>query len=203
MIHFVLYYIQYVQTGEMHMITSKLLEKEEYSFLHTNPNLGHHIILLGLAGSCTYGTNNGHSDIEIRGIALNRRSDLIGMTSFEQHVDGCTDTAIYGFNKIINLLLNCSPNVLELLGLNTEHYLYLNDMGQSLLDNARLFLTKRAMHLVRLFMSAIDILEKEIIRTYRKNEQKLQLQDKKDFIDWALDETLDINGTVPTKWRFI
>ena len=30
-----------------------------------------------------------------------------------------------------------------------------------------------------------------------------QLQDEKDFIDWALDETLDINGTVPTKWRFI
>lgn len=185
------------------MITSKLLEKEEYSFLHTDPHLGRHIILLGLAGSYVYGTNNEHSDIGIRGIALNRRSDLIGMTSFEQHVDGCTDTAIYGFNKIINLLLNCSPNVLELLGLNTEHYLYLNDMGQSLLDNARLFLTKRAMHLVRLFMSAIDILEKEIIRTYRKNEQKLQLQDKKDFIDWALDETLDINGTVPTKWRFI
>lgn len=126
------------------MITSKLLEKEEYSFLHTNPHLGRHIILLGLAGSYAYGTNNEHSDIDIRGIALNSRSDLIGMTSFEQYVDDHTDTTIYGFNKIINLLLSCNPNVLELLGLNPEHYLYLNHIGQSLLDNTHLFLSKRA-----------------------------------------------------------
>ena len=36
-------------------------------------------------------------------------------------------------------------------------------------------LNKHAMHLIRLFMMAIDILEKEEINTYRKNEHQLLL----------------------------
>ena len=66
------------------------------------------------------------------------------MTSFEQYVDNNTDTCIYGFNKIINLLLNCNPNTIELLGLNKEHYLYLSSIGQELLDNKKMFLSKKA-----------------------------------------------------------
>ncbi len=40
----------------------KLLEKEEYAFLKNNDRLGKRIILLGLAGSFSYGTNNENSD---------------------------------------------------------------------------------------------------------------------------------------------
>lgn len=99
-----------------------------------------------MSGSYSYGTNNENSDIDVRGVALNRKSDLIGMTSFEQYVDDNTDTCIYAFNKIINLLLNCNPNTIELLGLNKEHYLYLNEIGQELLNNKKIFLSKRAIH---------------------------------------------------------
>ncbi len=49
--------------------------------LKTDPHLGKHIILLGLAGSYAYGTNQENSDIDVRGVTLNRKSDLIGMTS--------------------------------------------------------------------------------------------------------------------------
>ena len=66
------------------------------------------------------------------------------MTSFEQYVDDNTDTCIYSFNKIINLLLNCNPNTIELLGLKEEHYLYLNDIGKELINNKKLFLSKKA-----------------------------------------------------------
>lgn len=45
----------------------KILKSEEYTFLHTNEHLGRHIILLGLAGSYSYGTNVAGSDIDIRG----------------------------------------------------------------------------------------------------------------------------------------
>ncbi len=124
----------------------KLLKQKEYHFLQTNNHLGSHIILLGLAGSYAYGTNIDTSDIDIKGITLNRRSDLIGLTSFEQYVDEDTDTVIYAFNKIITLLLSCNPNTIELLGLNPEHYLYLSDIGQMILDNKNLFLSKRAIH---------------------------------------------------------
>ena len=101
------------------------------------------MILLGLAGSYSYGTNIEGSDIDIRGITLNRKSDLIGLTEFEQYVDENTDTVIYAFNKIIRLLLSCNPNTIELLGMKPEHYLYLSDIGQELLDNRKLFLSKR------------------------------------------------------------
>ena len=123
---------------------SELLNSAEYAFLRTNEHLGNNIIMLGIAGSYSYGTNNENSDIDIRGITLNRKSDLIGMTSFEQYIDDNTDTCIYSFNKIINLLLNCNPNTIELLGLKQDHYLYLNDIGKELINNKKLFLSKRA-----------------------------------------------------------
>ena len=122
----------------------EILKGTEYSFIKTNEHLGQHVILLGLAGSYSYGTNIETSDMDVRGIALNQKSDLIGLTQFEQYVDGNTDTVIYAFNKIVTLLLSCNPNTIELLGLNPEHYLYLNDIGQMLLDNKKLFLSRRA-----------------------------------------------------------
>lgn len=123
---------------------SSILKAREYDFIKTNEHLGKHVILLGLAGSYSYGTNNEKSDIDVRGVALNRKSDLIGMTEFEQYVDDKTDTTIYGFYKMIQLLLNCNPNTMELLGLNPEHYLFLNDIGRELIANTKLFLSKRA-----------------------------------------------------------
>lgn len=123
-----------------------ILRQKEYTFIQTNEHLGKHVILLGLAGSYSYGTNIETSDIDVRGIAMNRKSDLIGLTHFEQYVDDGTDTVIYGFNKMITLLLSCNPNTIELLGLNPEHYLYLNDLGHMLLDNRKLFLSKRAVN---------------------------------------------------------
>ncbi|BCN32595.1 nucleotidyltransferase domain-containing protein [Anaeromicropila herbilytica] len=123
---------------------SSILKTPEYDFLQKDEHLGNHIILLGLAGSYSYGTNNENSDIDIRGIALNRRSDLIGLTQYDQYVDKHTDTTIYSFNKMISLLLSCNPNTLELLGLNPEHYLYLNDIGKGLIEHTELFLSKRA-----------------------------------------------------------
>lgn len=126
------------------MFQKSILTTPEYHFLKTDEHLGRHIILLGLAGSYSYGTNNENSDIDIRGITLNRKSDLIGLTSYEQYVDSQTDTTIYTFNKMISLLLNCNPNTIELLGLKPEHYLYLNEIGRGLISKKDLFLSKRA-----------------------------------------------------------
>ena len=123
---------------------SSILKRNEYDFLKTDEHLGKHIILLGLAGSYSYGTSNENSDIDVRGVMLNRKSDLIGLTQYEQYVDANTDTTIYTFNKMITLLVNCNPNTIELLGLNQEHYLYLNDIGKSLLERSSMFLSKRA-----------------------------------------------------------
>lgn len=128
------------------MVDKSILETKEYDFIKKDEHLGKNIILLGLSGSYSYGTNVETSDIDVRGITLNSKSDLIGLTNYEQYVDKATDTTIFTLNKIITLFMNCNPNTIELLGLNPEHYLFLNDSGQMLLDNKKLFLSKRAIN---------------------------------------------------------
>lgn len=123
---------------------SQLLKRPEYEFLKTHKRLGKNIILLGMGGSISYGTNNENSDIDVRGIMLNQKSDLIGMTSYEQYTDKETDTVIFSFMKIVQLLMACNPNTVELLGLRPDHYLYIGPIGQEILDNRRMFLSQRA-----------------------------------------------------------
>lgn len=122
----------------------QLINSPEYDFLRNHPRLGKNVILLGLGGSYAYGTNNENSDIDFRGITLNLPSDLLGLTKFEQYEDDNTDTVIYSFNKIVKLLLDCNPNTIELLGLDEEQYFIKTALGQELLDNKNLFLSKRA-----------------------------------------------------------
>lgn len=118
----------------------------DYDFLRTNEHLGGNIIFLTLGGSYSYGTNIETSDVDVRGCALNSPSDLIGLTNFEQVVHTETDTTIYSFNKLVSLLLNCNPNTIEMLGCKPEHYFLMTDIGQSMIDNRKLFLSKRAAH---------------------------------------------------------
>lgn len=120
------------------------IHSSEYDFLYKEPRLGDNIMFLTVAGSHAYGTNVATSDLDIRGCTLNSRSDLIGLSNFEQFINNATDTTIYGFNKLINLLLNCNPNTIELLGCKPEHYLILNDAGKALIENRKLFLSQRA-----------------------------------------------------------
>ena len=123
------------------------LKTSEYDFLRNNKHLGSNIILLGLGGSYSYGMNiEGQSDIDIRGVALNSKEEILLLQNFGQIVDENTDTTIYSFNKMVNLLCKANPNVMEQLGLNTEHYLYIHPIGQVLLNNSKLFLSKRAVY---------------------------------------------------------
>ena len=122
----------------------KILEKEEYDFLRTNPKLKGNIMFLTLGGSHAYGTNIEGSDLDIRGCAFNTAEEILLQNCFEQVIDKATDTTIYGVNKLIKLLTNCNPNVIELLGLPPEYYFNLTEMGSLLLNSKELFLSKRA-----------------------------------------------------------
>lgn len=123
-------------------IKQKVASKE-YNFLRENEHLGKNIILLGLGGSHAYGTNTETSDLDIRGIATNRKEEILSNIRFEQFVNEGIDTTIYSFNKMITLLSNCNPNTIEILGLKPEHYLYINSVGKELLDNSHMFLSKK------------------------------------------------------------
>lgn len=120
------------------------IQSPDYDFLRKEPRLGDNIMFLTVAGSHAYGTNVETSDLDIRGCAFNSRSDLIGLSNFEQFINNATDTTVYGFNKLINLLLNCNPNTIELLGCKPDHYLMMNEAGKALIANRKMFLSQRA-----------------------------------------------------------
>ena len=65
---------------------------------------------------------------------------------FDQVVNTETDTTIYSFNKIVQLLTNVNPNTIEMLGLEPWQYLKVSPIGQMLLDNKELFLSKKCIN---------------------------------------------------------
>lgn len=125
-------------------IKNNINNNPAYSFLRENKHLDSRICLLGLGGSYAYGTNVETSDVDIRGFAINSKEELLTNQNFEQVCEDKTDTTIYSFNKLISLLTNCNPNTMEILGLKDEHYIYLNDISKTLLDNKDIFLSKNA-----------------------------------------------------------
>ena len=189
-----------------------LIDSKDYDFLRTDKHLKNKIILLGLGGSHAYGTNNENSDLDIRGVCLNSREEILTNENFEQFTNTETDTTIYSFNKILHLLSNCNPNVIELLGLKKEHYLYKNEIGQLLIDNVNIFLSKKAIQsfggyataqLRRLDNKSVRVLEQEQKENHILNSIKNASVDFKRqyfeydedniklYVDKAVNEELD------------
>lgn len=146
----------------MNRSINKIISSPEYEFLRIEPRLGDNIALLTFGGSIAYGLDTPESDIDIRGIIMPLRSDLLGAgfikneadknnrnlifgnNGFEQYLDVPTDTTLYTMSKLFSLLYKCNPNVIEILGCKPEHYAMVSEYGQMLLDNRQLFLSKLA-----------------------------------------------------------
>jgi predicted nucleotidyltransferase len=102
------------------------------------------ILYLTLGGSHAYGLATETSDIDMRGIMIEPTNVLFGLSNFEMFEDKTTDTTIYALKKIFQLLLNCNPNVIELLGTRSEEVLYATDAGCLIKNNVDLFISNKA-----------------------------------------------------------
>ena len=129
---------------EAHPDLYEKIMSDDYKFLDENESLKNKIILLGLGGSHAYGTSTPDSDLDIRGICFNSKKELLGLSNFSIFVDKNTDTTIYSLGKMFELLMDCNPNIIEILGLNNEDYLYLSPEGEKLLENKEMFLSQKA-----------------------------------------------------------
>jgi predicted nucleotidyltransferase len=154
-----------------------LLDSDGYKFIKDNVHLKDRIIFLTLGGSHAYGTNIETSDVDVRGICLNRLQDLIGLSKFEQVVNEETDTTIYSFNKLISLILNCNPNTIEMLGCKPEHYFIMTDIGMELINNRKMFLSQRAVNSFGGYaVSQLHRLQNNLARhTYSQEEKEVHL----------------------------
>lgn len=115
-------------TSSMLEIQNMLETSSDYEFLRSDSNLGDNIVFIGLGGSHAYGMANENSDLDLRGIALNTKEEILLGKDFEQVVDTNTDTTIYSLNKMVNLLLNSNPNTIEILGLDCASQVVYADM---------------------------------------------------------------------------
>lgn len=112
-------------------------------------------ILLTVAGSRMYGTDNSFSDWDWRGICVRPFDSYLSFEGFEQKDGGweteeglpeepfsrlSKDTVIYDIKKFLQLANGGNPNILELLFSN--EYAHLTEVGKELLKVRCDFLTK-------------------------------------------------------------
>ena len=149
------------------------IKNNKYNFLKENVHLNKNIILFGIGGSRAYGISTNNSDWDWRGCALNTKEEILTNKNFEQFVNEETDTTIYSFNKLVSLLCNTNPNTIELIGLKPEHYLYVHPIGKELLNNAHLFLSKRAVYSFRGYASAqLRRLDNKAVRLVNQEQRE-------------------------------
>lgn len=107
----------------------------------------HNTIFLTIAGSKSYGTDNEHSDTDIRGICIipdKTQYFGYGLNKFSQMDGGWEDDrVIYDLRKFIDLAAQNNPNILELLYVEPEFYLHRTDYYMKLWWHRDKFLSKK------------------------------------------------------------
>lgn len=119
---------------------------DEYNFLREDKRLGSSLILLALGGNISYGMDKESPGLGVRGIALNRKEEILLGADFEQVANADTDATVHSFNRMLVLLTANEPTAIELLGCKPEHYLSLSSIGKELLGNRKMFLSKACIH---------------------------------------------------------
>ena len=125
----------------------KGLNKEEEKILIPDGT-----ILLGWRGSIAHGTYIPSSDPDtiddkdIMGVRVSNMDCYTGLKKWEQleKMYKSWDSVVYDVKKMFSLLLKCNPNVLSLLFLNETGYIIKTELGNLLLNNRDIFLSRKA-----------------------------------------------------------
>lgn len=171
------------------------LNTNEYDFLRTNEHLNNNIGIITLGGSYAYGTNTDTSDIDIRGMFVPTKREIILENNYDQFEERNTDTVLYNISKLFTLLSGCNPNVIEMLGNKPEHYIYLSKYGKLLLDNKKIFLSKRCINTFAGYAVAqLRRLENKCARVISKSEREQHILDTIESAKYAFPDRYPIDS---------
>lgn len=102
------------------------------------------VILMVLAGSRAYGTQNPDSDRDLRGVCIPPVNYIVGLDRFEQMQDsGHGDQVIYSLQKFLRLACDSNPNIIEILWTEGEATLICTEAGRRLRGLREKLLSKR------------------------------------------------------------
>ena len=107
-------------------------------------------LIIGQIGSHAYGTNTESSDEDYMAVVLPNMSCYIGLDEWGKEgtrsvrwQDEGSDIVKYELHKFARLMLSFNPNVVPLLYLPERCYIKVHPGGRMLIDNRRLFESKR------------------------------------------------------------
>lgn len=104
-------------------------------------------VFLTVHGSRAYGTNTETSDYDYKGVCIPTKNYYLGsQQKFEQAELKEPDTVIYEIRKFFNLAAATNPNIVEVLHTDPSDHLFVDPIGEIILDNKDKFLSKRVKH---------------------------------------------------------
>ena len=98
-----------------------------------------------ISGSRAYGTHHEDSDQDEKGVCIASVDYYFSpFKNFEQHETHEPDLCVYEIRKFIRLASEFNPNIVEMLYVEPEDILYIDASGQTLLENRKIFLSRKA-----------------------------------------------------------
>ena len=142
-------------------------------------NFGYHPIILAFRGSYAHGTyvKDFIDDIDVIGAGWYNVDYYLGNRTFSKGVTETSgeelDIVYYEIRKFIHLLLGGNPNVISMLWLNPEYYLYINPEWEWIVKERELFLSKRILKgLMGYASNQIERMEKHKFEGYMSGKRK-------------------------------
>lgn len=99
-----------------------------------------HLLLKCISGSKAYNLDSSQSDTDLRGVFIQPRSELFGLSYTPQVANPTNDETFFEIGRLIGLLLKNNPGVLELLATPPSHILFRHPL-MDLID-PQIFLSK-------------------------------------------------------------